>query len=253
LWIVGDSQGHSLLRACQAFMSMFAKTQRDVRSFAPIGIASLDYVLTFAVTTPPMCINLGMDGKTRICYVRLTRSSHKELQYTMEILSRAIPHFRHHFLAFNFGLHYRPTPWQLERDLVDLAEFRLKMRETMGADYLPRMIWIDTPPQHFTTPRGEYEAGKNLTTDACAPYDKTRLERNDRGMFNTISDSLIANISDAHAQTWDFAKRSWFAHMRVGDCTHYCRPGVPELWVYALAKAVKGLLSKDNNGCLWKD
>lgn len=237
LWIVGDSQGHSLLRALQAFMSTFAQTPRDVRSFAPIGIPSLDYILTFAVTTEPMCINM-VGGSTRICYVRLTRAD-KQLHYTLEILARAIPQFQHHILAFNVGLHYRNTPWQLGRDLTDLAAFRARMREAMGPDdYLPKMIWIDTPPQHFSLPRGEYLHTKNTTADPCSPYDAARLERNDRGMFNSISDAFVANISDAHAQTWDLAKRSYFAHARVGDCTHYCRPGVPELWVYALTEAL---------------
>ena len=146
--------------------------------------------------------------------------------------------FSHHVLAFNFGLHYRPTPWQLGRDLRDLAEFRTTMRASMGTDYLPRMIWIETPPQHFTAPRGEYEAAKNPTADPCAPYDAARIDRDDRGMFNTISDPYVANISDARAETWDLSKRSWFAHARLGDSTHYCRPGVPELWVYAMFKAI---------------
>lgn len=236
LWVFGDSQQHALFRSLFCFMSTFARTRRDIGKWGPIGIDSVDYVLTFAEDNKPECVELMND--TRICYVRITRLTHKEFQYTMEILARAIPMFRHHVVVFNVGLHYRPTPYLLSQDMQTLAKYRQHIRRTMGDDYLPLTLWIDTPPQHFSTPRGEYDTRQNLTTDVCSPFDAERLAGNDRGTFNSLSDDFVLNVSDAHVRTWDLAKGNHFSHLRPGDCTHYCRPGVPELWTYALTKTL---------------
>ncbi|KAI9001750.1 hypothetical protein DFJ74DRAFT_775454 [Hyaloraphidium curvatum] len=244
LWLAGDSQSMSLLEALQNFLSAYAADGRGY-SHAPIGVPSVDHVLTSEgiATIPPACAEL-LHG-TRMCHLRIQRSSHRELPYTLEILARAVPHFSSDVFAFNLGVHYRPAQWQLAPDLRVLAKYRAKAREAMGGGYLPRMVWLDTAPQHFSTAGGDYDPARNLSADPCSPFSRGRLESADRGTFNALSDPLVQSISDAHARTWEMAKRASHAHRRVGDCTHYCRPGVPELWVYALAGAVERALAGD--------
>lgn len=236
LWIIGDSQVAVFSKALFAFTSAFGRTKEEAGRWGPIGIETLDYVLTYS-NYKPECVNLS--NETRICNLRLARTSNKEFQYVMEILAHAIPEFRHDVVVFNFGVHYRPVPYLLIKDLQAVADYREEVRNTMGPGRLPLTLWIDTAPQHFSTAQGGYDPDKNMTTDKCAPFSDERLAINaDRGEFNAVSDPYLASVSDAHVRTWDMSKRAYFAHNRVGDCTHYCRPGVPELWIYALTKTL---------------
>lgn len=245
LWIIGDSQQHALFSALLSFMSDFARTKRDVGRSGPIGIPSVDSVLTVGTVDKPKCMELM--NETRICYVRIVTLYHKEFEYTMELLAHAIPMFRHHVVVFNVGVHYSSKMYQLSRDLDAVAKYRQVVRQAMGNDSLPLMLWIDTAPQHVSTPPGEYDSRKNVTSDMCSPFSDAQLTSTNRGTFNAISDDFVFNISDAHVRTWELAKRSYFSHSpRVGDssyddCTDYCRPGVPELWVYMLTKTLAGL------------
>lgn len=242
LWIFGDSQLLGFHRTLLSFMAEFSKNPQDVRKEVPIGIPTVDFLLTYTENpkhkTKPLCNDLV--NNTRICYVRLLRMSFKEFQYAMEILTRAIPQFRHDVVLFNVGLHYQAAIHRpnLARDLQALADYRQHVRTTMGEGFLPLTLWIDTPPQHFSLPKGEYDLSKNLTADMCAPFDEERIARGDRSAFNKVSDDYIANISDAHVKTWGVAERSHFSHLGSGDCTHFCGPGVPELWAFVLAKTI---------------
>lgn len=299
LWIFGDSQLLGLHRTLHSFMSEFASTEEDAHREVEIGIPSVDYVLTYSENpkhkSRPLCIALKND--TRICYVRLLRGTNKELQYALELLARAIPNFLKHVVIFNLGLHYQEKRYLLSRDLQAIADYRHHVRLTMGESFLPMTLWIDTPPQHFSLPRGMYDSRRNLTGDSCLSYDDAFFARGDRGPFNAISDDYVSNVSDAHVQAWDLAERSYFAHLHAGttyrtyldahvegihmgmrrinfgvilrpfqtvfflslkemlppphnktttgDCTHYCNPGVPELWIFALTK----VLAQTRPGC----
>lgn len=114
----------------------------------------------------------------------------------------------------------------------------LKERKVTG-DGPPIALLVETTPQHFPGPKGDYESFKRNATithglseeefkDAslvslCQPYKAgAPLESSWRNAL--LRDAArkhglgLINISDSLSPFWD-------AHARTGDCTHYCLGG----------------------------
>lgn len=237
VWLIGDSQMYGLFMAASYFLRSFAKTPDDVDS-KPIGIPCIDEALRLK-TEKPGCVHFA--NYTRVCHIRIVRLQHEgwlNITDVTDILASAFPDFQTHIVVLNAGLHYYFVPQKLGLDMQAFArERRLTTRESW-----PRILWVDTPPQHFNTPRGGYNftMKDTLAEQACAPLSEDLLRNyNDRGDFNAISDEFVPSVSDGHVKTWEVSKRAYYAHVdRAGDCTHYCRPGVPELWLYLLTKTL---------------
>lgn len=243
LWLVGDSQQQSLFMALRGFMLPFSRDGENDQ-LKPIGIPSVDHILTFYIKERrlrPACIALIKD--TRICNVRmpsLIEDGFNKFEYAMEMLSRVYADFSSHLVVFNVGLHYRNSEDRLSTDLQAVARSR-RDQLSSGRRYLPKTIWMSTPAQHFRDARGGYDASQ--VDKVCVPLNDEFLSRGDRGAFNTVSDPFVGNISDAQIDAWDASKTSYFAHLGGGDCTHYCHPGVPELWLFQLTKTLAKLSS----------
>lgn len=118
---------------------------------------------------------------------------------------------------FNFGLHFATpgsngTPANqslLVQGLLGLAKWRLK-----HAAELPRLVWMDTPAQHFSTPDGSWPApGKPPFT--CRPLkawhngDRTATAG---GPFNAPIVPLVTQLADAHLRVYNASVPLWQQH-----------------------------------------
>lgn len=99
---------------------------------------------------------------------------------------------------------------------------------------LPPIIWMDTPPQHFDAPLGEFPNGKMPYT--CAPlrrwYEGDALLAAG-GNYNKAAAPSVPRFAAAHLQTWNASVPLWDSH-KPGECTHWCSPGTYHVWLYLL-------------------
>jgi hypothetical protein len=242
LWLVGDSQQDSLLMALRHFLRRYSESQGI--SFTQVPVEKLGDVHTVD-TSKSRCVSLAYS--TQICHIRMPRLEHQGFQNLTDVLAAHHGDFSKDFVVLNSGLHYYANRNQLAEDLMQLAIFRNNRVNKSGQSALPLTIWMDTPPQHFGTPDGGYNHTiRTLNTTECSPFTPAILASNYRGPFNSISDLHAQHISDIQMSVWDVSRLAHFAHARPGDCTHFCRPGVPELWVLMLTKTI---LAGLGSGC----
>jgi hypothetical protein len=148
--------------------------------------------------------------------------------FIFEFLNRNLPGFSKDVVILNCGLHYRELDSGISLDLNNFAVYRAAIQRS-GSWKMPLVVWADTLPRHFSTVSGGYAKGHE--NDTCRAFSP---QVGPRGPHNVISDPFIGNISDLHLKLWDVSRDLYYAHFNVGDCTHYCRPGVQELSVYRL-------------------
>lgn len=99
---------------------------------------------------------------------------------------------------------------------------------------LPPIIWMDTPPQHFDAPLGEFPNGKMPYT--CAPlkgWYSGNAVLAAGGNYNRAAAKHLPRFAAAHLQTWNASVPLYDSH-KPGECTHWCSPGAYHLWLYLL-------------------
>jgi hypothetical protein len=233
LWTLGDSQQDGLRRATTFFLRQYAAAPLDIGGTL-LAFSGIPDILTDGHPPhvyPPRCVQLIDD--TRVCGVTLMEGDRWRLPFVFEFLNRNFPDFASDIVIFNYGLHYELVKSPLPRDLATFAVYRDAIKRS-GSWNMPLTVWIDTLPQHFSTPTGAFRRGAGLENDTCQAFGPATL--GNRGAYNALSDSFIGNVSDLHLDVWDIASPFHYAHYgtKPGDCSHYCRPGVPELVVYQL-------------------
>ena len=107
---------------------------------------------------------------------------------------------------------------------------------------LPAAFWKDVSAQHFQSKHGEY-TGREVLKAGCAPLPKVQgdtglLPHVTAAWLNGVSlpvleESNITIIRDEH-KTNDL----WNYHL-AGECTHFCHPSAPQIWVHSVYTAIK--------------
>jgi hypothetical protein len=237
LWFLGDSQQDGFRRATTYFLRVYAAVPLDIGGTL-LNFSGIPDILTDGHAPhiyPPRCVQLI--DETEICGVTLMDGDRWRLPFVFEFLNRNFADFGSDVVIFNYGLHYEWVKPSLPRDLANFALYRAAIKRSGSWD-LPLTVWIDTLPQHFSTWDSSFKRGLGLENDTCRALGLTAP--GDHGPFNALSAPLIGNISDLHLQVWDLASPFHYAHYKPGDCSHYCRPGVPELLIFQLYKLLSG-------------
>jgi hypothetical protein len=131
-------------------------------------------------------------------------------------------------LVLNFGLH---------KDTIDYHEIHHAL-ERWQAYHPPtrrklQLVWRDTSAQHFPEKGGLFN---RTVTLPCMPIDDMRAA------FTPYKDitRMLSEFPDVHRlPIWSVTAPRFDAH-NPRECTHWCLPGVPDVWVrllYALLKA----------------
>lgn len=246
IWVVGDSQSLDMSKAIQCFLHEFWDLKVYNASDTMPQLASSLNQLRSA-----LCSDLV--DSTRICYLRADQP-HTVLDLVFPILlSAGQPH---DLLILNVGLHFIPDyQGELGKIASTVTEQRTK---------LPQVLWMDTPPQHFLTEFGEYPRdmgnppfncwylGKAENKDPLSlskdhqltTIDPKYQQVADGGWRNIIARPVMMAAGIPVLQTWNESMLLWNYHRDSGagwECTHYCFPSAPQVWVYHLLRKLQEL------------
>ena len=105
--------------------------------------------------------------------------------------------------------------------------------------------------QHFVG--GAYNASRHMGRadgSHCVPLARGSLSAISRWEEATIL-PLVRKLGGAVLETQEMNRRVWWSHSHAGptasrtaDCTHWCLPGLPDLWASMLFEH----LLRDNGG-----
>ncbi|XRB17780.1 hypothetical protein RI054_16g76250 [Pseudoscourfieldia marina] len=150
-----------------------------------------------------------------ICYDR-TNTSHKILQ-KMRIYRQMMAESA--YVVMNFGLH-NPS--------LDISAFA-KLLSLLKLPSSTQLIWKETAPQHFANPGGVFSREKLGV--ACAKIDEFSFDK--ANAINMAYEKVTSTYRLPTLRIWNDTRPFHQAHA-VGECTHYCEPGIPDYWVEKL-------------------
>lgn len=183
-----------------------------------------------------------MIDETHVCRVFLYDAGKWPLSFIFEFLNRHSPHFAKDVVLINEGLHHGTDDNStLPTHLNAFRRYRAAVQRT-GSWTMPRMIWVDTLAQHFSTPDGTYcriPEGA-LVNDTCRAIPLSAFGEDESGPHNALAAPFVRGISDLHLEpdAPAVSHRSSAMAFAEGttpqkrDCTHYCIPGAPQLWIF---------------------
>ncbi|KAL4430006.1 hypothetical protein ABPG77_004376 [Micractinium sp. CCAP 211/92] len=233
LFFMGDSQTWHFYYSAECFLRGFAPSLQR-KPAVPGGDNQKLVTVTWPVVVPPMCLELALG--TRVCAVRVD-SAENLRKVVLPLLRQRLPSFKDDLMVFNTGLHFETPgaggkPLGESRLATDLRAFAAWRQQ--NADSLPKLVWMDTPVQHFTGWDGSYNGGQKPFR--CAPL--TAWEKGDPtvragGKRNMAVADLVPRFADAHLRTWNASIPLWNTH-KPDECTHWCSPSAYHLWLHLL-------------------
>jgi hypothetical protein len=111
--------------------------------------------------------------------------------------------------------------------------------------YYPRLIWRETPAQHFRSKSGVYHASRvgEGCIDLSLTNNTTYSESNWR---NLVANPIVDQYKFPILKLWMLSAERSDAHVGK-DCTHYCLPGLPDLWAVYLMQMIYCINSDKSN------
>jgi len=125
-------------------------------------------------------------------------------------------------VVMNYGLHNK----ELNTDPIKELVHRLST-DLIGTNTI--LIWRETAPQHFSNLGGVFSADK--LSAACSDISKDPLVVSNQ--FNLKYNPIFEKYNIRILRVWNLTRNYYDAHIH-GECTHYCQPGVADLWVEKL-------------------
>ena len=165
--------------------------------------------------------------KKAICYDRTNTASTILNNYA---------HYKRLFAEFgtvviNFGLHNKELRMDPIQELLERLSVDLSTGKTA-------IIWRETAPQHFKNPGGVYSP--DALGENCVDISHDSIEESNQ--FNLKYNPICQKYKVPVLKIWNITRSFFNAHVH-GECTHYCQPGVSELWVGSLLMLMKSLNS----------
>jgi len=162
-------------------------------------------------------------------------------------------------LMVNYGLHFTPMgrggPW---------PEYPVRtqslMQEMECATPSFPVYFREVSAQHFKSTKGGWYPGRRILSRAdnesysCHPQLETEEMMIENGyvessefakpnLLNEFSNSKLEKAGVRILPAWDVSKKYWQMHSSYTrlDCTHFCLPGVPDIWSLRFIKDVMSL------------
>jgi hypothetical protein len=181
-------------------------------------------------TCPYECVPVHhVDGRisVRICVLK---TYYTETMYDDLVYLNSNAHQTNHqeTLVVNYGLHHETT---LYEEIHSTLQRWQVYRPPTGRKL--RLVWRDTSPQHFAQkPDGGFHGVKH---GPCVAIGDMRAAWEPYQNMTAI----LSEFPEIHRlPIWSITAPRFDAH--GFECTHWCLPGVPDVWVqllYALLKA----------------
>lgn len=236
LWFAGDSHTWGMFAAAECFLREFAPS--PVRRPALRDPADSLALRLLPHVSAPACLELV--HSTRVCGMRVDTAAALHTK-VLSRLMRLVDNFTRDILVINFGVHYspfsdfkgssEPIKQTYTRELAELAAWR-----QAHAQQLPRIVWTDTGPQHFSTPLGLYPGPQAPKPHRCRPLEawyRAVPEVVAGSWRNVVAAPLVPRLADAHLRIYNASVPLWESHL-PGECSHWCHPAAYELWVFLL-------------------
>jgi len=138
-------------------------------------------------------------------------------------------------VVMNFGLHNKEFRLDPIQELLKLLSGDLLTGKTT-------LIWKETAPQHFKNPGGVYSP--DALGENCIDISHDSIENSNQ--FNLKYNPICQKYEVPVLKIWNMTRSFFNAHVQ-GECTHYCQPGVAELWVESLFILLKTLNGKPSS------
>lgn len=182
----------------------------------------------------PICLSLQQNS--RICYLSANQGHHLSKVHLPGLVRFFHPSLRKDVLLINCGLHYFKAA--ANRYDVELYKQHLRLVTEFVEQHrqeLPKaLIWLTTPPQHFTANQfGTFEVKPGKAHLQCGPLNGQLPEIQQGGWYNMIASDYVRRMQVL--DTWQFAWDLHQVHLLTGDCTHSCLPGWYSVWAWQLA------------------
>ncbi|KAI8476099.1 MAG: hypothetical protein J3K34DRAFT_402088 [Monoraphidium minutum] len=261
LWVIGDSISKDLIKAFKCFMIEFWDLKQYHLTNNYTAMAALHALPGFG---EPRCIH--MPGYTRLCMIHAIQGD--LFVNTTRAVSGVLPLIANSRLSapddvfvLNFGLwHGDVQRERYNRHLREVGAFWRDHKKTM-----PHMFWMETPKQHFAKAAdGDFQV--SWLTDkkrvkgnhTCGPVPGVGY-RKDGSLSAAEGDAVAAAVAggtwrnaDARAvlggeygmplvPIFNMTATAWDMHRKnfAGtECSHFCHPSMPQLWLWALHTAL---------------
>jgi hypothetical protein len=156
--------------------------------------------------------------KEVICYDRTDTAQNIVNKYA--VYKRLLSEFG--VVVMNFGLHGKNRDLEVVDDLMQRLTADLAKSRTL-------LIWRETAPQHFRNVGGVFSP--DALGAACSDISGDSVEISNK--FNLEYNPIMRKYDIPILEIWNMSRQYYNAHVQ-GECTHYCQPGVPELWLERL-------------------
>ena len=156
---------------------------------------------------------------TRLCF---DRTDHPEM-----FLTEVLPWMRKHALTsdimvLNFGLHGMLPP-----DAYAVAHYMKRYKDT-----LPFAMWKDVSATHFNSSDGGFP-GKEVLQYPCVPRPTAAEHSGLTYWLNSVTLPII-EAADIPIIADSQQTEALYNYHRAGECTHFCFPSAPQIWVHTL-------------------
>ncbi|KAK9861076.1 hypothetical protein WJX84_009793 [Apatococcus fuscideae] len=210
VWLVGDSQMKYFYTSLECFLADYAMTPQRSLPFPDNDALNVmmrrgtDYNI-FWDNSKCMFLQEG----TRICHIRKVFGPHI-LEDVFPALIAGVPNFIDDIMVVNIGTWYDPgNPGEYQQDVQGLADW---MR-TLRAQLPRKLIWADTPPQHFQWDLGyAWKSGVHgIHEGNCVFVDN---EEHRQGSWNNlISRPMMQAIPIAILNSYNITTNLWEWHL----------------------------------------
>lgn len=163
--------------------------------------------------------------KSTVCYDRTNTANNVLAKYTL--YKKLFSEFG--LVVMNFGLHNQGLDMDPIRELLSRLSKDLAQSKT-------KLIWRETAPQHFNNYGGVFSPDK--LKQGCA--DISFHSTNQSNQFNLKYNPICEENNIPILKIWNMTKGYFDAHVQ-GECTHYCQPGVSDLWLEELLILIKSI------------
>jgi len=119
----------------------------------------------------------------------------------------------------NFGLHNKELRMDPIQELLEKLPGDILQSKTT-------LIWRETAPQHFSNLGGVYSP--DALVKPCVDTSNDSIEISNQ--FNLKYNPICKKYEVPILKIWNMTRGFFSAHVQ-GECTHYCQPGVADLWV----------------------
>ncbi|WIA13604.1 hypothetical protein OEZ85_007170 [Tetradesmus obliquus] len=256
-WVIGDSMSKDFFKALKCFMIEFQDLATYHASNNYTAMHLLDSIPGFG---EPHCVH--MPQRTRLCQVHTIQGDlfiegNRTKIGVLPLLQQSMAHPNDIFIV-NFGLWHGETKQPEYKDnLHQLGKFY-----TATKDKFPNLFWFETPKQHFDSADGDYKVpwiGTRKGPFTCQPVQGLSMDKDGalhaeagnavaayvmKGSWRNIMarEILIEQYKLPVIPVYNSSATAWQFH-RVNfdgqECSHYCHPSIPQLWVWVLKQTLQ--------------